>query len=148
MALNVTTDYAIRILLFLSANAPLGVSVTGKIIAEDMRIPYNYFLKIVPHLKRAGFIESFQGKNGGFALVRQPEDITLYDVIAAMDDDLVVSECLHNPAACGRNASSHCAVHNVFSDIQTNLDKHLKSVTLDQLQHNQQLIDDLKPVDG
>ena len=142
MALNVTTDYAIRILLFLSANAPLGVSVTGKIIAEDMRIPYNYFLKIVPHLKRAGFIESFQGKNGGFALVRQPEDITLYDIIAAMDD------CLHNPAACGRNASSHCAVHNVFSDIQTNLDKHLKSVTLDQLQHNQQLIDDSKPVTG
>lgn len=107
MALNVTTDYAIRILLFLSANAPLGVSVTGKIIAEDMCIPYNYFLKIVPHLKRAGFIESFQGKNGGFALVCQPKDITLYDVIAAMDDDLVVSECLHNPAACGRNASSH-----------------------------------------
>ncbi|MFM9412842.1 RrF2 family transcriptional regulator [Peptococcus simiae] len=143
MALNVTTDYAIRIMLYLSGNAPVGVSVTGKVIAENMRIPYNYFLKIVPHLKEAGFIESFQGKNGGFALIRNPEDITLYDIIAAMDDTLIINECLMDPVACGRNAAGHCAVHKAFAQIQVDLDKRLKSITLADIQDNQQVLSDL-----
>lgn len=146
MALNVTTDYAIRILLYLATYAENGKSISGKEIATEMRIPYNYFLKLVPNLKNAGFLISFQGKNGGYALTLDPSEITLYDVIAAMNDDIIISECLHNPAACGRNYTDHCAVHNVFSGIQSELDKRLKSMSLAQIVANQSILEEARDV--
>ena len=66
MSLNITTDYAIRIMMYLANYydpdplfAPDG-SCSGKVIADKMNIPYNYFLKIVPRLKDAGYLISFQ----------------------------------------------------------------------------------------
>lgn len=146
MALNVTTDYAIRILLYLSTYAENGKSISGKEIATEMKIPYNYFLKLVPNLKNAGFLVSFQGKNGGYALTLDPSEITIYDIISAMNDDIIVSECLLNPQACSRGYSNHCAVHNLFSSIQEDLDQRLKSMNLAQIVKEQAILEDAQDV--
>lgn len=139
MALNITTDYAVRILLHLAMH-PIedGSSISGKEISEEMKIPYNYFLKIVPKLKDAGLIVSYQGKHGGYALDKNTDDITVYDIIHAMDDDLILNQCLADPSACSRNATGFCAVHAFFDNIQEKLDHDLKGVTLDQVVADQQ----------
>ena len=143
MSLNITTDYAIRVLLYLASNATVGESISGKEIAEEMGIPYNYFLKIVPNLKDANFIISYQGKKGGYSLEKDPADISLFDIIDAMEDDLTISECLKNPSACSRTYTGHCAVHNFFYSLQEDLEKKLRSVSLESVVQQQKLLEEI-----
>ncbi len=139
MSLNITTDYAIRIMLYLSNYYdpnPLFApddSCSGKIISEKMHIPYNYFLKIVPRLKEAGYIVSFQGKRGGYVLTTPPENITLFDIIHVMNDDFIFNACTAPDGGCNRINPNCCSVHRVFDAVQQNIDHTLQSVTLASL---------------
>ena len=148
MSLNITTDYAIRIMMYLADYydpSPLfapDVSCSGKVIAEKMDIPYNYFLKIVPRLKNAGYLTSFQGKRGGYVLTTPPETISLFDIIHVMDDDFIINSCTAPSAQCSRNAAKYCAVHYVLNDVQNSIDHTLKSVNLAELaRSNEDLAD-------
>ena len=139
MSLNITTDYAIRIMMYLANYydpdplfAPDG-TCSGKVIAEKMNIPYNYFLKIVPRLKDAGYLISFQGKRGGYVLTMPPEDISLFDIIHVMGDDFILNGCTAPEGVCARNTPGFCAVHYVLTDAQNAIDTTLKSVNLAQL---------------
>lgn len=139
MSLNITTDYAIRIMMYLANYydpdplfAPDG-SCSGKVIAEKMNIPYNYFLKIVPRLKDAGYLQSFQGKRGGYVLTTPPEDISLFDIIHVMDDDFILNACTAPDGQCAQGTPEFCAVHYVLEGVQASIGKTLKSVNLAEL---------------
>lgn len=139
MSLNITTDYAIRIMMYLANDydpdplfAPDG-TCSGKVIAEKMNIPYNYFLKIVPRLKDAGYLVSFQGRRGGYVLTMPPEDISLFDIIHVMGDDFILNGCTAPEGVCARNTPGFCAIHYVLTDAQNAIDNTLKSVNLAQL---------------
>ena len=142
MSLNITTDYAIRIMMYLANYYdpdPLFApdnSCSGKVIAEKMNIPYNYFLKIVPHLKDAGYLISFQGKRGGYVLTTPPENISLFDIIHVMEDDFILNACTAPDAGCSRGTSDFCPVHYVLEEVQNSIDKTLKSVNLAELAVN------------
>lgn len=146
MAINITSDYAVRILLYLAEHGQEDQSVSGKEISEEMRIPYNYFLKIIPNLKNAGMLISFQGKKGGYLLQKSADSITLYDVLEAVDDRLIFSHCLKEPKSCSRNAADHCAVHNLFSELQDDLDHSLKNVTIADMVADQRKINADSPM--
>lgn len=142
MSLNITTDYAIRIMLYLSDYYdpdPLFApddSCSGKIISEKMHIPYNYFLKIVPRLKDAGYLVSFQGKRGGYVLTTPPDTISLYDIIHAMDDDFILNTCTAPEKDCSRINPDCCPVHHVLNEVQNSIDSSLKAVFLSDLAKN------------
>lgn len=129
LAINITSDYAIRTILYL-ANERDRDKVSGKEICDEMKIPYNYFLKIIPLLKDADFLSSFQGKKGGYTLTKTPEEISIYDVLVAMKDPIIVSHCLTDGSLCNRSATKHCAVHNLFGNIQEHIDREMKSTTM------------------
>lgn len=145
MSLNITTDYAIRIMTYLSnyydpdpLYAPDN-TCSGKVIADRMNIPYNYFLKIVPRLKDAGYLVSFQGKRGGYVLTTAPKDISLFDIIHVMDDDFILNNCTSPEGNCTRG-KSYCAVHYVLEDVQRTIDDTLKKVNLAELNEKNQII--------
>jgi Rrf2 family protein len=132
MALSTTTDYALRIILCLASH-PEEKHVSGRIISDEMRIPYNYFLKIVPKLKDAGLLISHQGKLGGFELSKDPKEITLYEVIRAMDDRFACNRCLIDSAHCNRDAVGACKAHEAFKKLQSGVDSYLKDVIIEDL---------------
>ena len=145
MSLNITTDYAIRIMTYLANYYdpdPLYVpdnNCSGKVIAERMNIPYNYFLKIVPRLKDAGYLVSFQGKRGGYILTEEPKKISLFDIIHVMDDDFVLNNCTAPNGKCTRG-NVYCSVHYVLEDVQSSIDQTLKAVNLEELCEKNKLI--------
>lgn len=141
MSINVTTDYAIRILLYLASNGGRERTISGKEISEEMRIPYNYFLKIIPNLKNAGIVQSFQGKKGGYSLEVDPKDVSLYKLLDIMDDRVVLNQCLRNPNSCSRRAANHCAVHRSLEGLQEHIDKELSNMTIADLAEKQKQID-------
>jgi Rrf2 family protein len=81
------TDYAIRAVLELAA-APDATPVKGERIATAQGIPLRFLENILMQLRHAGLVESRRGADGGYRLARPPEDVTLADVIRAIDGPL------------------------------------------------------------
>ncbi len=120
MRLSQATDYAFRAVLFLSS-LPRGQVVEAKLMAEELKIPLRFLLKILRLLTRAGITESYQGLNGGYALARAPGDISLLDVIEAVEGPVKINRCLIAPEECNRRAASYCPMHKTLFSIQQSL---------------------------
>jgi Rrf2 family protein len=81
------TDYALRAALELAA-APDERPVKGERIATAQAIPLRFLENILMQLRHAGLVESRRGADGGYRLARPPADVTLADVIRAIDGPL------------------------------------------------------------
>ena len=87
MRISAKTDYAVRAAIEL-AGAPDGSVVKAERIAEAQDIPLNFLENILAQLRQARIVESRRGPEGGYALARPPGEITLADVIRAIDGPL------------------------------------------------------------
>ena len=127
MRLNQATDYAFRMVLYL-ASLPEGTKITGAALAEKQNIPERFLLKIMRSLTKAGIMKSYRGVEGGFALQRAPKDITLFDIIDAVEGQTELQRCLHDIGSCGM-----CSIYAAFADIQRDLAARLKSIDFETL---------------
>ena len=130
MQLNITTDYAIRIVLYLAITDKL---VTSKEIAKAMGIPLYYLFKITTKLTDLGIIECRLGMNGGFKLKKDPKDITLYTIINALEPTTRLNRCLEEDKYCSRFATDDCPVRNFYTGMQKEFDDTLQSLTIEEL---------------
>ncbi|CCO07541.1 RrF2 family transcriptional regulator [Desulforamulus hydrothermalis] len=124
MKLSQATDYAFRAVLFL-ARLPKGQPVEAKVIADQERIPIRFLLKILRLLTAAGIVESFRGVGGGYALAREPHQITMQDVVEAVEGPPVVNRCLVAPEECSKNFTARCPLHKALLAIQQTLNREL-----------------------
>lgn len=127
MRLNQATDYAFRMVLYLSS-LPDGSKITGSALAEKQNIPERFLLKIMRSLTAAGIMKSYRGVDGGFALNRSPKDITLFDIIEAVEGQTELQRCLQDIGSCSRGCSGMCSIYAAFADIQRDLAAKLKSI--------------------
>ncbi len=127
MQLQITTDYAIRIVSYLAKHQDQ--LLTAREMSEQLGITYAYFIKVVSRIRQAGFIKSVQGSAGGYCLAKDAADITLYDIIEAMEGQIYINRCLDNDRCCSRFATNKqvCQVHNFLESLQDNLITALKS---------------------
>lgn len=121
MTLLITTDYAIRIIVYLAQQG--NAILTAKEIARHLGFTYSYFNKVSMRLRQAGFIDSVQGPTGGFQLARSPDEITLYDIIEVMEGGICLNRCMEDDYCCSKNEKMHtnCPVHNFLSEIQADI---------------------------
>jgi Rrf2 family iron-responsive transcriptional regulator len=96
---NRQTDYAIRVLLAL-ARQPEGTRLVTSIIGEEMLIPKAFLGRIVAQLAQAGLVVTFPGRDGGLQLPRPAAELTLWDVVGAMEAPFLLSDCMTGEAAC------------------------------------------------
>jgi len=87
MRVSAKTDYALRAAVELAA-APAGTPVKGERLATSQSIPLRFLENILLQLRHAGIIESRRGADGGYKLARPADEITLADVIRAIDGPL------------------------------------------------------------
>ena len=132
MKLNQATDYAFRMVLYL-ASMPEGTKMTGAALAENQHIPERFLLKIMRSLTAAGIMKSYRGVDGGFALQRHPSEITLFDIIEAVEGQTELQRCLHDMSSCTLECGGMCAIYGAFSDIQHQLSERLKAINFEGL---------------
>jgi Rrf2 family protein len=84
MKLTRASEYAIHALSYLAKNNP-DRPVPSHIVAEAQGIPERFLLKVLKPLVSAGLLRSVKGPNGGYRLARQPREITMLEVIEAVD---------------------------------------------------------------
>ena len=86
MQINTSTDYAIRLILYLASESK---TVSSSKLAAAIGVSPRYLLQISAKLRDAGFIEVTYGGNGGFSLLQPATKITLYDIIIVMEGSIV-----------------------------------------------------------
>lgn len=132
MQLNVTTDYAIRIVLYLAIRGEL---VNSESIASAMGIPPNYVLKVTKKLVLAGIVGRVVGAQGGFLLAKRTEKISLYEIINLMEPTTKFNRCLEEDKYCSRFAAENCPVRSFYCELQSLLEKKLQAMTVASLLH-------------
>ena len=90
MRLSMKTEYGVRAVVELAANAGRGALQSGE-IARRQTIPGPFLDQVLMTLRRAGFVNSTRGPHGGHVLARRPEEIRLDEVIACLEGDGVKS---------------------------------------------------------
>ncbi len=128
MAINWRTDYAIRLMCELAKNSA-GERDTVRRTADAVSVPYDYARTIARDLVSAGLLTSRRGVGGGVVLARPAEEITILDIMKAMDDEASLSLCTKNPAVCGRVET--CAIHvGVWRGLDVLIEGYLARHTL------------------
>ena len=124
--------YAMRALVML-AKAPSGQSVSITEISSEQKIPKKFLEQILLELKHHGLVESRRGKDGGYLMLRAPEDVTYGQVLRLVDGPLALLPCLSKIAYkkcedCGDEA--RCEVRRVFAQVAVATRKVLDGATL------------------
>ncbi len=130
MRVSAKTDYALRAAVELAAEEG-GAPVKGERLATSQRIPLRFLENILLQLRHAGIIESRRGADGGYKLARNPEEITLADVIRAIDGPLagVSGERPQNLSYAGAAEP----LRDVWIAVRASLREVLEHVTLRQV---------------
>ena len=122
-------DYAARALLSLALHGE-ATPTSVRDIAERTGLPQPYLEQILLALKGAGLVRSKRGVGGGYVLARPPADITLGEVVSAVDGPIVVGDFgqPHEGGACDHEGQ--CVLLSVWSDVGEHMRRHLDSFTL------------------
>ena len=94
-------------------------------------MPESFLAKIFQSLTRAGLVTSHRGARGGFSLARAADEITVRDVVEAIDGPISLNACVLWPEECQR--SSGCPMHAVWERAQERMMSVLGDVTVDEL---------------
>jgi Rrf2 family protein len=126
MKLSPAAEIAIRGVLVLAERTGQG-PVSLDVICAQRELPKQYLVKIFSSLARADLITPVRGKHGGYLLARDPGQITLLDVIEAVEGPLALNLCQHSPPKCDRE---DCNLRGLWSELQGFVRQKLSSMTL------------------
>lgn len=130
MKISTRARYGLRLMLELAMRHGKG-PVFLRDIAKSQEISEKYLSTIIISLKAAGFVNSYRGAHGGYEISRSPERINLLEIVATLEGDLGLVDCVANPRACHRAAQ--CAVQEVWSKVGQAIATTLESMTLRDL---------------
>ena len=130
MRISAKADYAVRAALELAASTD-GAPVKGTQLAEAQQIPLQFLEQIMLELKRAGLVKTKRGARGGYWLALQPAQVTIADVIRAVEGPLANIHDLSPEETSYAGAAVH--LRDVWIAVRANLRAVLEEVTLAQL---------------
>ena len=130
MQITRQADYAIRAVRYLAKQGPNQRSATST-VAQEMKIPPSFLAKIISQLSIAGLLHTSRGARGGVTLARDAKEISILDVVEAIDGPILLNECVGDPADC--EFSNDCLVHPIWVEAQESLVKRLRETRFDTL---------------
>jgi len=133
MQITRQADYALRAINFLAHLEPNQRASTSQ-IAEEKSIPPSFLAKIISQLSIAGLIHTSRGARGGVSLARSPEQISILEVVEAIDGPVALNECTLSPKSCP--FSEDCTIHDIWMDTQRTLVQHLKNTSFAEIRNS------------
>ena len=130
MQITRQADYAVRAVLYLARIEGNQRAATSQ-IAQEQHIPPSFLAKIISQLSIAGLLHTSRGARGGVTLAREPKDITLLEVIEAIDGPIMLNECVGDASTC--TFDEDCPLRPVWCDAQNELVTRLKGTNFQQL---------------
>jgi len=135
-------EYGVRVMVHLArdrsdrAEVPAGPIPLGT-IADAEGLPLAYLEHLVQRLRRAGLVESRRGAHGGYSLSRAPADISMAEVVQALEGEIAPIECITAGAdgelVCAREGESPCPTKLLWTRVQGSIVRTLNDMTLADL---------------
>ena len=125
-AVTAMIDLAMR-----QGNGP--VTLAG--ISQRQEISLSYLEQLFGKLRRHGVVESVRGPGGGYNLARRADDVTVADIILAVDEPLDATQCggKENCHGSGHDDASRCMTHDLWATLNAKMIDYLDSVSLKDL---------------
>jgi Rrf2 family protein len=124
------TEYAVRTVLYL-AQQPTNDIVLKKDICRTQDVTPAFLTKILQPLIKVGIVSSQRGVGGGFLLAKDPNEITMLDILQAEEGQLKLNHCLVDADFCHRDG--YCSAHEVWQLTQLKMSEVLKKFTIADL---------------
>jgi Rrf2 family protein len=131
MKISTKGDYGLRALIELSHHFGQVRPVQSADIAARQKIPESYLEQLLTILRKAGFIRSVRGPQGGHALIRDPNSLRITEVIEALEGTIMPTDCLDEASACARNGG--CAQSLMWKDVRNAILGVLDNTTIADL---------------
>lgn len=126
MQITRQADYAVRAMIYLVQQGSQHRAATSR-IALEKQIPPSFLAKIVSQLSVAGLLQTSRGAHGGVSLAKDPGQITLLDVVEAIDGPIMLNDCVNDQGVCV--FGEICPMRPVWCDAQRHLIERLKTTT-------------------
>ena len=133
--LSNSSRYAIRAVIYL-ASQPISIGKIGiKKISNDLDLPTPFLAKILQILTKQKILISLKGPNGGFSLLKDPREITLLNIVNAIDGTDIFSNCVMHKGSCASlvENKNKCPLHDDYEKIRENLIKLFSNKTIYEL---------------
>ena len=130
MQITRQADYALRAMLYL-ARIPENQKAATSQIADEQRIPPSFLAKIVSQLSIAGLIHTSRGARGGVSLSRTPNEISVLEVIEAIDGPISLNACTVSQAECPLGPD--CPLRPIWCGTQEELVNRLRKTSFSEL---------------
>ncbi|AEJ41510.1 hypothetical protein TPY_3358 [Sulfobacillus acidophilus TPY] len=110
--------------------------LTVALIAHAQNIPEQYLEQLMPSLKRAGIVKGMRGAQGGYVLADRPDQISVKDVVKAVEGPILVADCAGEDAP-GCDASDRCIGPDVWTRVQEAVEETMAQMTFQNLVETQ-----------
>lgn len=130
MLLSKSCVYGLRASLFLASNQN-GKYISIKELSEKLDISFHFLTKILQQLTAVDLMESLKGPNGGVRLSKPADEITLLNVVIAIDGDELFKECVLGLPGCGMEKP--CPFHNLWMGTRDDIREMLESNSLEKM---------------
>jgi Rrf2 family protein len=130
MRITQEADYAVRIIDRLARQ---GGRLDAHGISESTGVTLRFTVKILRKLVKSGIVKSFLGVSGGYELAKPPAEVTLRQVIEAVDGPIAICRCLIGEVPCELTDDAYgCDYHRIFSDVSKTIHDKLESITFEK----------------
>ncbi len=123
-----TAEYALRAVVCLASHP--GRPLTTREVADKTRVPADYLSKVLQVLARAGIVASRRGLGGGFTLSRDPSDLSILDVVSAVDPIQRIREC---PLGLPEHREELCPLHRRLDQAMAAIEESLRTTSLAEI---------------
>jgi len=123
-----TAEYALRAMVYLADHTT--ETVTAEAIAEGTKVPVGYLAKIMQGMTKAGLVSSQRGLYGGFKLLKTGKELTVYDIVQAVDPITRITTC---PLGLEGHGSNLCPLHRGIDNATGAMEMAFRKMTIDQL---------------
>lgn len=123
------TDYAVRAVCCIAANKKLSKSVL--VLADELDIPRPFLRKILQTLNKKGILKSTKGKGGGFVLAKDPNKITIFNLVEIFQGPFLINEHMFKGKMCP--FIKRCFLKKKIDNIEKNVEMELSGITINSL---------------
>ena len=136
MMFSTKAEYGVRVMAHLAGRPGAEPTSLGS-IAEAEGLPLAYLEHLVQRLRKAELVESRRGAHGGYTLARPAAEITMAEVVSALEGDIAPIECITADAdgvlTCAREGAAPCPTKLLWTRVQGSIVRTLNEMTLDDL---------------
>jgi Rrf2 family protein len=140
LKLSTRSRYGTRLMLDMAQHYHEGGPVQLGDIAKRQNVSVKYLEQIIIPLKKAHYIESVRGPKGGHILTKPPEEITVGEIVALLEDGTVLVECIENATVCERTLI--CPTRLLWKEVSEAMFDKLQAVTLADLVERARAMED------